>query len=184
VGQNDTFWRKCSSCKKEINLKAKYYECSVSTCTGQRTGYVFCSVMCWERHLPGAKHRNAGAIEKQAPNHASQTDSATENKSNDVFGSISNQEVNSAHAEASGPRRVLVQNIKSTASAPAIKALSQEVLVVVSKLKQYIRDQSEMNTSEDVNQKLSDFIRIQCDRAIESAKADGRKTVMARDFKV
>jgi hypothetical protein len=63
----DVFWRKCSSCKKPIALNAKYYECSVSTCNRIRTGYVFCSVDCFERHLPGARHKQAGAIEKTAP---------------------------------------------------------------------------------------------------------------------
>lgn len=61
------FWRKCSSCKKPIALGATYYVCSVSTCNGQRTGYVFCSVLCFESHVPGARHKNAGAIEKTAP---------------------------------------------------------------------------------------------------------------------
>ncbi|MBC7421215.1 MAG: hypothetical protein H7328_10850 [Bdellovibrio sp.] len=61
--------------------------------------------------------------------------------------------------------------------------MSNEVLVVVSKMKQYIKDLSEMNTSEDVNQMLSDKIRLECEKAIEKARADGRKTVMARDFK-
>ena len=62
-------------------------------------------------------------------------------------------------------------------------AMSGEVLVVVSKMKQFIRDLSEMNTSEDVNQILSDKIRAECEKAIENARADGRKTVMARDFR-
>ncbi|MBC7466911.1 MAG: hypothetical protein H7256_13060 [Bdellovibrio sp.] len=61
--------------------------------------------------------------------------------------------------------------------------MAHEVLVVVSKMKQHIRDLSEMNVSEDVNQILSDIIRKECERAIEKARADGRKTVMARDFK-
>lgn len=50
-------------------------------------------------------------------------------------------------------------------------------------MKQYIRDISEMNTSDEVSQKLSELIRKQCDEAVENARADGRKTVMARDFK-
>ncbi len=61
------FWRKCSSCKKEIIFNTNHYVCSVSTCNGLRTGYVFCTLPCWETHLPGAKHRNAGAIEKKSP---------------------------------------------------------------------------------------------------------------------
>src|SRR3989338_3059000 len=67
MDQIQNYWRKCSTCKKEISFKTKYYECSVSTCAGQRTGYVFCSISCWEVHLPGAKHRSAGAVEKCSP---------------------------------------------------------------------------------------------------------------------
>lgn len=58
----------------------------------------------------------------------------------------------------------------------------QEVLVVVSKLKNYIRDASSFNTSGNVAPRLSDMIRTLCDGAIERARQDGRKTVMDRDF--
>jgi histone H3/H4 len=58
----------------------------------------------------------------------------------------------------------------------------QEVLVVVSKLKNYIRDKSDMNTAGSVAPKVSDIIRKLCDQAIESARKDGRKTVMEKDF--
>jgi histone H3/H4 len=58
----------------------------------------------------------------------------------------------------------------------------KEVLVVVSKLKNYIRTASGMNTSGSVGPLLSDIIRKLCDQAIEKAKQDGRKTVMDRDF--
>jgi histone H3/H4 len=57
-----------------------------------------------------------------------------------------------------------------------------EVLVVASKLKNYIRAKSSMNTSSAVLDKVSAKVRDLCDRAIENAKADGRKTVMDRDF--
>lgn len=57
-----------------------------------------------------------------------------------------------------------------------------EVLVVASKLKNYIRDKSGMNTSAAVMQALSGKIRQLCDQAIENAKREGRKTVMDRDF--
>ncbi len=158
MNQTLSVWRKCSTCKKDILLNSKYYECSVSTCTGQRTGYVFCTVSCWEVHLPGAKHRDAGAIEKKSPSRLE------------------------SPQETGGPQRRIIAPL--TQAQPSSKsAMSQEVLVVVSKMKQYIKDVSELNTAEDVNQKLSDFIRMKCDSAIESARADGRKTVMARDFK-
>ena len=64
---DNSFWKKCSTCKKPIAFGKNYYVCSVSTCNGQRTGYVFCSVLCFESHVPGARHKNAGAIEKTAP---------------------------------------------------------------------------------------------------------------------
>jgi histone H3/H4 len=57
-----------------------------------------------------------------------------------------------------------------------------EVLIVATKLKNYIREQSGMNTSSAVVQVLSDRVRQLCDTAIENAKKEGRKTVMDRDF--
>lgn len=57
-----------------------------------------------------------------------------------------------------------------------------EVLVIVSKLKNYIRSASGMNTAGNVAPALSDLVRKMCDQAIENAKADRRKTVMDRDF--
>lgn len=164
MSEVQNYWRKCSVCKKEIPLNSKYYECSVSTCTGPRTGYVFCSVSCWEVHLPGAKHRDAGAVEKKSP------------------------AVPYTESAPPAPKRIIISgNQVATAGASAVpqkkSSMSQEVLVVVSKMKQYIRDMSEMNTSEEVNQVLSEMIRQECDKAIVNARADGRKTVMARDFK-
>lgn len=58
----------------------------------------------------------------------------------------------------------------------------ENVLVVVSKLKNYIRAKSEMNTAGSVAPKLSSIIQELCDQAIENARKDGRKTVMDRDF--
>ena len=58
----------------------------------------------------------------------------------------------------------------------------KETMVVVSKLKNYIREKSGMNTSAAVADALSEKIRAMCDQAIENAKKDGRKTIMDRDF--
>lgn len=60
--------------------------------------------------------------------------------------------------------------------------MGEDTLVVVSKLKAYIKSAAGMNTSGNVPPKLSAIIRTLCDRAIESARNDGRKTVMDRDF--
>lgn len=62
------------------------------------------------------------------------------------------------------------------------EAANQDVLIVVSKLKNYIRERSGMNTAGSVAGALSAMIRTVCDQAIERAKTDGRKTVMDRDF--
>ena len=59
---------------------------------------------------------------------------------------------------------------------------TKEVLVVASKLKNYIRAHAGMNTSGAVIDVISERIRQLCDQAIENAKRDGRKTVMDRDF--
>ena len=55
-------------------------------------------------------------------------------------------------------------------------------LVVVSKLKKYIKEESGFSTASSVVGALSGKIRNLCDQAIEKAKSDGRKTVMDRDF--
>lgn len=59
---------------------------------------------------------------------------------------------------------------------------SKEVLVVASKVKNYIKSSGDMKTSAGVLEVLSDRLRAMCDQAIESARADGRKTVLDRDF--
>ncbi len=56
------------------------------------------------------------------------------------------------------------------------------ILVVRSKLREFIAAQSGMNTSASVAAILSDKIRVMATEAIAKAKADGRKTVMDRDF--
>jgi len=60
--------------------------------------------------------------------------------------------------------------------------LPKDTLIVASKLKAYIKAKGGMNTSASVIDALSDVVRRACDAAIESAKRDGRKTVMDRDF--
>jgi histone H3/H4 len=57
-----------------------------------------------------------------------------------------------------------------------------DILVVTSKVKKFIKEKSEMNTSAETIDVLSKAIQQLCLKGIESAKADGRKTVMARDI--
>lgn len=159
----NNFWKKCSVCKKEIQFRSKFYECSVSTCTGKRTGLTFCSVPCFERHLPGARHKDAAAIEGQSPSKA-----------------------HVIHSAPQVPQRRIIRSSPATGSLAAKslgQASSTEILVVVSKLKKYVQDRGGMNTSQSVMSVLSDKLRRLCDEAIQEAEQDGRKTIMDRDFK-
>jgi len=58
----------------------------------------------------------------------------------------------------------------------------KDVLIVVSKLKKYIKDSSGMRTSDGCAEVLSDYVRKLCDRAVSNADADERRTVLDRDF--
>lgn len=59
-----------------------------------------------------------------------------------------------------------------------------DALVVVSKVKVFIKNNGGLNTSGGVAEVLTKVVERECLKAIESAKADGRKTVMDRDFPV
>ena len=149
-------WRHCSSCKQEIDYGATYYVCSVSTCQRARTGLAFCSVDCWDAHLPGARHREAWAEDRVAP----------------------------ASAEAAAAPKPRTRKPKRTVM-PARKrdpGLPREILVVASRLKAYVKASGDMNTSDAVLEVLSEKLRDLCDGAIERAKEDGRKTILDRDF--
>ncbi len=60
--------------------------------------------------------------------------------------------------------------------------LPKDVLIVVSKLKAYVKARSDMSTSDGAMDVLSAHLRKLCDKAIRHAGTAGRKTVMDRDF--
>jgi|MudIll2142460700_1097286.scaffolds.fasta_scaffold17373_2 hypothetical protein len=64
---------------------------------------------------------------------------------------------------------------------PLSDAVDKDVLIVVSKLKKYIKDRSGFNTSDQIVDVLSDHVRAICDEAIRAAARDDRKTVLERD---
>jgi histone H3/H4 len=64
----------------------------------------------------------------------------------------------------------------------SVMSEKKEILVVVSKLKGYIKSKSGMNTAGSVAEVLSEAVRSLCDDAMERARSDGRKTVKDRDF--
>jgi histone H3/H4 len=57
-----------------------------------------------------------------------------------------------------------------------------DILIVVSKLKKYIKQLSGMNTSDKVAGVLSEHLRELCREAVRRATEDGRRTVLERDF--
>ena len=208
-----TTWKRCSTCRGQIAFGATYYVCSVSTCNRARTVYRFCSVECWEEHLPLMRHREAWAVEETAPTReawAAQEGGAAPTSSTPVRPAAEpgKREEGSrppaaaskpaaaptpkpAPAPASGaggdaPRRRIVGTAPKPATdvTPAVvtAAGSDDVLVVVSRFKSYVKDRFGMNTSDAVMEVLSDHLRSLCHRAAENARNDGRKTVMDRDF--
>jgi hypothetical protein len=59
--------------------------------------------------------------------------------------------------------------------------VDRDMLIVISKLKKYIKDRSGMNCSDAVAEVLSDHVRALCDDSIRAAGRDERKTVLDRD---
>jgi histone H3/H4 len=82
-------------------------------------------------------------------------------------------------------RRVVGEASPATAAAVEGVTFSEvtdkDVLIVVSKMKKYIKDRSGMNCSDAVADMLSEHVRVLCDDAIRAAARDERKTVLDRD---
>jgi histone H3/H4 len=78
------------------------------------------------------------------------------------------------------------QPTRRTVASPASDSdedLPRDVLIVVSKLKKYVKAKGDMKTSETVIPVLSQELRRICDRAIRIAGQNGRKTIMDRDVR-
>jgi hypothetical protein len=155
----------CSECKKPIAFSADYYRCSVSTCNRKRLGLFFCSVPCWDAHVPMMRHRDAWAEKVKAPSREQYLAELAEEEE---------KEAREMAAEESEKARRVV-------GLPG-DDLPKDVLIVVSKLKAYVKAQSGMSTSDGVMEVLSKHLRRLCDQAAQHAGTAGRKTVMDRDF--
>src|SRR5690606_37521894 len=143
------YWRKCSTCKKEIAYRAIYQKCSVSTCRKS----VYCSVTCWDVHNPIMNHKSAWAEEERAP--SKEEAMAQENNENRE------------------PKRIIVGSKPVTSN----NDYPKDVLIVASKLKAYVKERYDLNTSANVMDKLSDLVRSLTDKAVENAQREGRKTL-------
>jgi hypothetical protein len=144
-------WRRCSACKKDIALGSVYWVCSVSTCNRKRTALVFCSVDCWEIHLPTERHREAWAVEEHAPSVPAPPEGTPRKRKPRVI-----------TGGASGAGEILIV-------ASRLKAYIR------------IRSGAGYNTSDTVLPVLSDAVRKICDEAIRNARLAERQTVLDRD---
>ncbi|MBP6633150.1 MAG: hypothetical protein KA297_27265 [Kofleriaceae bacterium] len=190
---SDDVWMRCSACRRDLRFGATYQECSVSTCNRSRTRLVFCSVSCWDSHVAELRHREAWAVEARAP---SRTSWEAERAAEAAAAPAAIAATPSA-AAAAATRPVAVPEIRRqvvtagpASSAPAavapgdpalVDGVERDMLIVMSKLKKYIRDRSGMNCSDAVADVLSDHVRALCDDSIRAAGRDGRKTVLDRD---
>ena len=161
---NEGAFRRCSTCKTPILYGGEYYKCSVSTCNRRATALFFCSVPCWDAHVPDAKHRDAWAEKETAP---SGPEMVVEDKP------VARRIV----AGASRPESSVASSVETEND----ENLPRDVLIVMSKVKGYIKARSEMRTSDGVSDPLSDHLRKVCTAAIRSAAANERSTVLARD---
>jgi histone H3/H4 len=168
-------------CKVGIGFESEYFTCSVSTCNRKRTGLFFCSLACFEAHLPTARHRDAWAESQRSPSIAA----AQAERQAEAGDEEDSEELDEAPA---APQRRIVSGARPAHHAPPEEAAQErgesgsDVLIVVSKLKKYVRDRSGMNTSDAVVAVLSDHLRELCREAIRQAGQDGRRTVLDRDF--
>jgi hypothetical protein len=185
-GEPANGWKRCSSCKTPIAFGATWWACNVSTCNRPRTGLVFCTVSCWDAHLSVVNHRESWALERKSPSRAewereqaAESGGAVPSASGGPHGSKAPppQAASAAAAAAPGPRRIL-----PPPSPKPKDPVAHEVLIVASRLKAYVLARSGFSTSDRVLDPLSDAVRDLCDRAIEKARAEGRKTVLERDF--
>ena len=199
------YWRKCTSCKKLIGYKQPYWVCSVSTCNRLRTGLIFCSVECFDAHIPVMNHRDAGAFERTAPSKAEALAAAGASPTREAR-PPAEPEPRTPNPESppkpSTPmvvRRSASGSLEtvSTRAAPPSQASSSptrpspdatsdsedDILVVVSKVKEYIRIISGMNTSDRVMGLLSQRIRAWARDSIARAHQAERKTVLDRDVR-
>jgi hypothetical protein len=176
-------WKKCTACKNDIRYGANHWVCSVSTCNRSNTGYVFCTVSCWDSHVAQLRHRDAWAVDARAP-----TKDAWEKE----LAASPPPPPAPAPAQPAAPvvRRVVGEPPTANPPAPGAAAgaalqlsdaVDKDVLIVVSKMKKYIKDRAGMNCGDAVVDLLSEHVRAICDEAIRAAARDDRKTVLERD---
>jgi hypothetical protein len=193
-------WLICTACRTAIGFGTKYFQCSVSTCNRARMRLVFCSVVCWDSHVATLRHRDAWAEDKisptklawereqaSAPAEASRLPAPRPGPATAAAPIVRSGPPSSQPA---APRRIVAEPgsgsapITANPAAPGVHLndiVDRDMMIVVSKLKKYIKDRSGMSCSDAVAEVLSDHVRVLCDDSIRAAGRDERKTVLDRD---
>jgi hypothetical protein len=199
-------WLKCSACRSDIEFGEKYFQCSVSTCNRARTRLVFCSVPCWDSHVATLRHRDAWAEDKIAPSKAAWERELADQPPDPTrppavparptppapasapsapavrpAAPPSPPPSSSSASSAAPPRRIVGEPAPAPAGLQLQDVDDRDILIVISKLKKYIKDRSGMNCSDAVAEVLSDHVRALADDSIRAAGRDERKTVLDRD---
>jgi hypothetical protein len=194
-------WLKCSACRRDIAFGSNYFQCSVSTCNRARTRLVFCSVPCWDSHVATLRHRDAWAEDKIAPSKAAwereladqpaeppRPPPAAPRPAPPTPAPTARPGPASAPGPAgpaagapAPPRRIVGEPAPAPGGAALQDVADRDILIVMSKLKKYIKDRSGMNCSDTVAEVLSDHVRALADESIRAAGRDERKTVLDRD---
>jgi hypothetical protein len=177
-------WRKCSTCKAPIPFEGSYYKCSVSTCNRKGKESVFCSMECFDAHVPVMNHKDAWGLKETAPK-KSQHDaaqSAATAQSRPAPKKESPKPVRRAVVSRPSPSSAASSSSGGGGPAKLNDDAPKEILIVVSRLKAYIKARSGMRTSDEVLHGLSDIVRSVCDEAIHNATRAEQKTVLARDL--
>lgn len=117
--------------------------------------FAYCSIDCWSLHNSIMNHKNGWSEDRVSPK-----------------------------KETEGNKRlIIIPKSQNTKNEIENKTESEnEILIVASKLKQYVKDKHELNTAADVMDILSQKVRRLTDQASLKAKSEGRKTLLDRDF--
>ena len=151
----NSYFKKCGKCQKVIDFGHIYQQCSITSCKK----LAYCSVDCWEYHNEVMGHKNAYCTEEKAPKNFEPS------------------------SDLNGRKILLTPSGKSPTESSNDTDNENDILIVASKLKNFVKNKFDLNTSAEVMDTLSQMVRQICQDAAYRAKADGRKTLMSRDFK-
>ena len=124
---------------------------------------------CWDSHLAFANHRSSAAEERRSPAKAEYLRELSTERANPTLPDTK---------QAPATRRI----VRPTASSATPTGIKTDVLVVVSKIKQLIKQHAGFNTSQCAIEALTHKVIQECLKGIDEARKAERKTVMGRDI--